>query len=296
MKYWVNLIIGSLFIWLIASLPAEETPTPSKDKAVDKKVFLTILARNKAHVLPKYLRCIENLDYDKKLIVLYVHTNNNSDDTQKILEDWMKKHEKNYQLIIYEKDNFELDNSTPHEWSEQRLRILGELRNKSLRKAKANHADYYFVVDCDNFIAPFTLKDLMSKDKPIIAPMLRSIPEPGDVASNFFADIDEEGCYKDSPDYFPILERKKIGTFKVPVVHCTYLIKAQYLDKLTYTDGTDDYEFLVFSDSARDNGIDQYICNEKEFGTNLNFFKKLTLEEERERVKTIPATDFMLPN
>jgi hypothetical protein len=294
MQSLINLFIGSLLVWTMVSLHAGEALPPSKEKAVGKKVFLTILARNKAHLLPKYLQCIENLDYDKKLMTLYVHTNNNSDDTQKILEEWMKKHEKNYQLIIYEKENFKLDDSTPHEWSEQRLKILGELRNKSLRKAKENQADYYFVVDCDNFIAPYTLRDLINKDKPIIAPMLRSIPEPGDVASNFFADVTEDGYYKASPDYFHILERNKVGTFKIPVVHCTYLIKAEYLDKLNYTDDTDEWEFIIFSRSARENGIDQYICNEKQFGTNINFFKKLTLEEERERVKTIPLSDFML--
>lgn len=251
-----------------------------------KKVLLAILARNKGHVLEKYLQCLDNLDYDKKLITVYINTNNNQDATQDILEKWVKQSQTQYGKIIFE--NHEVDgvaSTRPHEWTSDRFKLLGTIRNKSLQMTKANQCDYYFVVDCDNFIAPCTLKELITKDKSIIAPMLQAIPEPGDCYSNYFCAATATGYYLDHPDYIKILRRTMQGTYKVPVVHCTYLIDAKVIDKLTYVDGTQDYEFVVFSRSARNNHIDQYICNEKEFGVLLHFYKDLTLEEEVQRVQ-----------
>ena len=41
-------------------------------------VQVTILARDNAKYLPMFLHCIENIDYDKKSLSIYVHTNDNS--------------------------------------------------------------------------------------------------------------------------------------------------------------------------------------------------------------------------
>jgi Anp1 protein len=260
----------------------------------DKKVFLTILARNKAHLIPYYLKTIENLDYDKKKIAVYINTNDNSDATEELLLDWMKKHTKDYATIIYEKNDYRIDGNKPHDWNSEKLKVLAKIRNKSFRLAKEIGADYYFVVDCDNFIVPSTLKDLMAKDKPIIAPLLVSIPESNDISSNFFYAVDENGYWKNDPEYYSILNCKKQGTFKVPVVHCTYLIKSEFLDKLNYDSGTGEWEFIVLSRNARQNGIDQYICNEKKFGTNIHFKEKISLEEEKQRIKELPLSSFSL--
>lgn len=252
----------------------------------DKKVLLAILARNKGHVLEKYLQCVDNLDYNKKLITVYINTNNNQDNTSAILENWVKQSQDQYAKIIYENHVVDGASTTrPHEWNADRFKLLGAIRNKSLQKTKECQCDYYFVVDCDNFIAPCTLKELISKSKPIIAPMLLAIPEQRDYYSNYFCAVDETGYFKNHPDYNQILTRAIQGTYKVPVVHCTYLIDAKVMDKLTYIDGTDDYEFVIFSRSARKNNVDQYICNEKQFGVLLHFYQDLTQEEEAKRFK-----------
>lgn len=248
-------------------------------------VLLAILARNKAHVLPKFLNSIDNLDYNKQLITVYINTNNNQDDTLAIIEKWMDKNRGSYKHIEVESHEIAGASSTrPHEWTSDRFKLLGTIRNKSLQKTKDYHCDYYFVVDCDNFIAPFTLKELIHKKLPIVAPLLYPIPEDNDPYSNYFCAVSENGYYQDHPDYLKILQRQMVGTFKVPVVHCTYLIQSTYLDKLTYVDGTHDYEFVIFSRSARNNHVDQYICNEKLFGTLIHFRKDLSLEEEKNRI------------
>lgn len=254
----------------------------------DKTVFLTILARNKGSFLPRYLRCIDNLDYDKRQITVYINTNNNEDDTEELLKAWVEDNEKKYAEILFESHHIEnLSGSNPHEWTAERFSSLAEIRNHSLDLAKQSKCDYYFVVDCDNFIASSTLKTLMKHEKPIIAPMLQPIPESGDQYSNFFYDITDSGYYQDHPNYSRIFHQTMIGVFEVPVAHCTYLIQSQYFDNLSYTDGTDDYEFVIFSRIARNAGIKQYICNEKDFGVLLHFHDNVSLQEERDKVGNI---------
>jgi len=163
------------------------------------------------------------------------------------------------------------------------------IRTKSLRLAEEKGCDFYFVVDCDNFITPNTLKTLVAKDKLMIAPMLGSFPEKGDIYSNFFCDIDENGYCKDHPDYFSIINKEKIGTFEVPVIHCTYLIRKDALPYLTYVDGTIDYEFVILCREARKNRIPQFICNEENFGSLIHFFRDVTLQDEAKIVKSYLA-------
>lgn len=282
MKSYIRLVI-LVCCFILPCLGRIEAVSPK-----DKTVLLAILARNKAHILPKYLECLDHLEYNKKLITVYINTNNNEDNTQEILEQWAEKNKDVYRLIEFENHEVKgMSSSRPHEWTPERFKVLATIRNKSLQKAKEHKTDYYFVVDCDNFITPFTLSHLVRKDKPIIAPMLRAVPEPNDAYSNYFCDVSETGYYKNHPDYSKILHRQMIGTFKVPVVHCTYLIKSKYLDKLNYIDNTEDYEFVIFSRTARDNHVDQYICNEKNFGVLLHFYNDLSLEEEKQRSQGI---------
>lgn len=258
---------------------SENNTTTAKET---KKVLIAILAKNKAHTLPKYLAGIENLDYDKKLIALYIRTNNNSDDTQKILSEWVKRLKSEYLDIIFEdEDVSNAVASHPHHWPNERMKLLAGIRNRSMEKAKEYKTDFYLVADCDNFLLPHTLKYLIHKDKPIIAPMLRSIPRKDDRYSNYFCEIDDNGYYKSDSDYYKILNCSLIGTFKVPLVHCTYLIKTEYLDRLNYLDETNAMEFVIFARGARKNGIDQYICNEREFGTLYHPYSyDISLENE----------------
>jgi hypothetical protein len=250
-------------------------------------VFLTILARNKAHMLPYYLQCIDKIDYDKRLITVYINTNNNSDDTEEVLLEWAEKHKDEYNHILFETHEVEelaQENTLPHEWTTQRLRVLGAIRNRSLDIAEAFECDYYFVVDCDNFITPITLKHLILQRKPIIAPMLMSIPFIGNDYSNFFCSVDKNGYYAYDESYWDIWKRDIVGTFEVPLVHCTYLIDRNYINKLTYDDGSNQHEFVIFARSARRNCVGQYICNEHDFGTLFHFPYDINQEQEKEEI------------
>ena len=133
---------------------------------------------------------------------------------------------------------------------------------------------------------PSTLKDLVEENKSIIAPMITAIPEVNDSYSNYFSDISQNGYYKAHKNYMKILKREMMGTFEVPVVHCTYLIKRKYIDQLNYLDNTQHHEFIIFSRSARQNKIGQYICNKKIYGECVHFKdENIKLEDERIRLE-----------
>lgn len=262
--------IATILVCLLAFLTAMGAQAPAQ---AEPSVLVAILARNKAHTLPHYLECLENFDYDKKSIAIYINTNNNDDETAQILQAWADKHKNAYRQIVFEEHQFDgLMETRPHWWSFQRLKLLGAIRNKSLQMAKTCGCDYYFVADCDNFIRPETLKCLVSKNLPIVAPFLKPIPAGQDHYTNFWTKSTSEGYYIPDPDpkFADIRDRRQLGTFKVDVVHNAYLIQTRYVDKLTYDDESNRHEFVIFCDSARKNGVDQYICNERDFGTMLH--------------------------
>ena len=98
-----------------------------------------------------------------------------------------------------------------------------------------------------------------------MAPFLRSIA-PGGYYSNYHSDLDPNGYFKSCDQYHWILQRSIRGVLEQPVVHCTYLIRADVIEDLTYEDDTNRYEYVVFSDSARKAGVVQYLDNRQVYG------------------------------
>ncbi len=279
---WANAKIGELKEPL-------DTQLTSSDAAIDKTVLLAILARNKAHTLPKYLECIDKLEYNKKAITVYINTNNNSDETEKILRVWAKKNKKLYKKILFDAHSAQElkgDKTRPHLWSPNRLKVLGGIREKSMQKAIEHKCDFYFVADCDNFLTPPSLKTLVSKNKPIIAPMLEPVPGPQTFV-NFFYGVTPEGHYKDHPLYSEIRKRSIKGTFAAPFVDCTYLIRSDEIPNLGYIDSSEDLECIIFSRIAREQGVEQYICNEMDFGTSFIPSRDIDIETERKIAKQL---------
>jgi FkbM family methyltransferase len=231
------------------------------------RVLVAILAKQKEKALPLFLRCIEELDYPKSSIVLYVRTNNNTDCTEQILRDWIARFGSSYAGVGFDAALVEepVETFGQHEWNAIRFRVLGNIRNVSLSKVAECSCDYYFVCDADNFIRPCTLRELVALKLPIVAPLLR-VTDANGYYSNFFAEIDPNGFYGHCEQYQWILQGRVRGVFEVPVVHCTYLVRADVIPRLRYLDSSDRYEFVVFSESARKAGIQQYIDNRQVYG------------------------------
>lgn len=231
------------------------------------RVLITILAKQKERVLPLYLKCIESLDYPKSSIFLYIRTNNNTDGTKGLLSEWVGRVGHLYAGVEFDAEDVptQVEQFGVHEWNAVRFGVLGRIRNLSLRRTLDHGCHFYFVADVDNFIRPSTLRDLVALNLPIAAPFLRSIG-PDYLYSNYHAEVDENGYYKECDQYHWILNRSIRGVLEVPVVHCTYLIRADVLGDLTYEDETPRHEYVIFSESARKSNILQYLDNRQIYG------------------------------
>lgn len=231
------------------------------------RVLIAILAKQKEEALPLYLDCIEALDYPKSSVALYIRTNNNTDGTAQILRDWIAR--LGHQYAAVELDDTDVPDRVEefgvHEWNSIRFRVLARIRNISLGKVREYGCEYYFTADVDNFIRPCVLRELIALDLPIVSPLLRSI-NPNAFYSNYHAEVDADGYYQGCDQYEWVLQRRVRGLIEMPVVHCTYLLRADVLPNLKYEDATQRHEYVVFAASARQAGIPQYLDNRQVYG------------------------------
>ncbi|XP_014661616.1 PREDICTED: procollagen galactosyltransferase 2-like [Priapulus caudatus] len=237
-------------------------------------VLLVILARNKAHTLPQYLGFIDNLDYPKDRISLWVRADHSIDNTSAVLREWVNGagplyH--SYDMRFDDSPSFFADEIGPMDWPESRYYHIINLREEALNAARRMWADYAFFVDSDNFLEyEDTLNELIKQERLLVAPMLES----STAFSNFWCGQDENGYYKRTEEYLPTLQRERLGCFHVPMIHSTFLIdlRQRKSDSLTFNPNKlKDYkhavdDIIIFAQSARDAGIPMYICNHKEFG------------------------------
>jgi len=244
-------------------------------------VLIHILAKDKAPMLRPWLeQNLEKIDYPKDKIILYFRTNNNNDDTAKILHTWIED-----QFILRDRDDddfcyydwrdiiiedrdvqAQVQKYGVHEWTPERFKVLGELREEGIQEAIFWKADFYFTVDVDNFTMPFTLKTLVNYNLPVVAPLLMSADPEQPAYANYHNIATANGYFLDNESYYRILNRQINGLIKCDVVHCSYLIRKDVLPKVTYQDGTDDYEYVIFSRNLRKLGIPQYLDNTRVYG------------------------------
>lgn len=233
----------------------------------DEYVTIAILAKDKAHTLPLYLQCLESQTWPKDKTYLYIRTNNNNDETAELLRDWIEQVSEQYSQIYFDDSDVDVpvQQFKQHEWTYERFKVLGKIRQDSVDWAYA-HNSHYFVADCDNFVGPDTIESMMKTHLPIVAPFLRCSEYEKRFYSNYHEAIDANGYYQASVFYYDILDQKVRGIIEVPVVHCAYFIRYNVLDKICYDDESWRYEYVIFSDSARKQNIPQYIDNRKIYG------------------------------
>ena len=248
-------------------------------------VFLALLVKQKEAVLPLFLESLNDWDYPKENIFIYIRTNNNTDNTKQLLEKWIEEYGDKYKGLIYNGEDVpeKVEKYDVHFWNGERFRVLGKIRQESMNQALLTDCEYYFVVDTDNFLFPETLKELVKLDLPIVAPFLRYAVALGENAdtpveaakreghmsryySNYHDKVDDFGSIIPEDLYYKILNQEVRGLIECMCVHCTYLIKREYLSELNYLEQSDRWEYMVFSNSARDKGITQYIDNRTIYG------------------------------
>lgn len=233
-------------------------------------ITIAILAKDKAHTLPLYLKCIEQQTWPAHKTNLYIRTNNNNDKTVEILTAWVEKVRARYAAIYFDKTDVvqPVQKYGQHEWNVERFKVLGKIRQESVDWARSMRS-HYFVVDCDNFIKPHTLEKIAETNLTIVSPFMicyQMQDVKNSLYSNYHAAISEDGYFADCQEYYLLWNQKIKGLIDLPVVHCAYFIRYDVLEKISYDDGTHRYEYVIFSDVARKQKISQYLDNREVYG------------------------------
>lgn len=241
-------------------------------------VTIAILAKNKAHCLPLYLKCLLAQTFPKERTYLYIRTNDNTDKTTEILSEWIDRYRHLYRDVYFDGTSIDsrLQQYSAHQWNSFRFTILGAIRQESIGWA-LNKGSHYFVADCDNFIHPQTIEILMASYLPVVGPFLVT---GNNIYSNYHHVVDEKGYCCDEPGYHLIYKQQIKGFIAVDVIHCTYFIRHDILKHVSYLpDGShrhegvstpesifDRHEYVIFSENLRKAKIQQYLDNRNVYG------------------------------
>ena len=206
-----------------------------------------------------------------------------------MLREWVDRLGHLYAGVEFDAEDVEtrVEQFGVHEWNATRFHVLGHIRKVSQNRAEKHNCDFYFVADIDNFIRSCTLREMVALNLPIVAPFLRSLG-PGDLYSNYHSAGGAGGYYSECDQYSWILHRWVRGVLEMPVVHCAYLIRADVLEELRYEDGTDRHEYAIYSESAREQAIPQYLDNRQVYGyVTFGGGYELHVMNDLERVKEL---------
>ncbi len=247
-------------------------------------VMVVLLARNKAGVLPYTLTLLERLDYPKERMAVYVRSDHNEDGTVAVLRSWLDDVGGGYHFLnISLSDDWPvLDRQRhgPTAWGEDRFRHLMRLKEEALEEARRIWVDRVLFLDADVFLMdPGVLKYLAGETETVLAPLLKSVGR----YSNFWAGMSESFYYQRTDQYGPILDRKELECFSVPMVHSCVLVNLRRKEsqRLTFLPSRiPDYrgpfdDIITFALSAKTAGVPMYVCNQRLFG-----YVMLPLSEE----------------
>ncbi|XP_046391717.1 glycosyltransferase 25 family member-like [Ischnura elegans] len=273
------------------SRPGESEVVVSPNKLRLPSVVIAILARNKAHTLPFFLTSLENLDYPKNRISLWIRSDHNEDGTLDVLKKWLNAVQSSYHsanVVLSTSLPKRLpDEKGPAHWSPSRFAHVIGLREEALQTARNLWADYIWFLDCDTFIINNqTLRLMMSKELTVVAPMLKS----DGMYANFWCGMTEDYYYMRTDEYKPILHREKKGCFEVPMVHSSVLIDLRREASMEFSfkpenlvgyDGPND-DIIVFALSVKASGTTLNVCNDEIYG-----YIMVPLEEQNSLVQDL---------
>ncbi|XP_064395723.1 procollagen galactosyltransferase 2-like isoform X3 [Halichondria panicea] len=118
-------------------------------------------------MLPNFLGYLENLDYPKDRISLWIRTDHNGDNTTAILAEWAENVKLVYKSVdLKSSDEWLYPNLDPFEEHDERFVHVAQLRQEGLEAARRSGVDYLFRLDCDNFLVNNrTLRILMDQQR-----------------------------------------------------------------------------------------------------------------------------------
>jgi len=159
----------------------------------------------------KFFNYVRDLNFPKSNIILHIE---DSQDKLKTIKEAIDVND--YKEVLYSPTN----------------EREGPKRNRIFKESLNYNYDYHFYIENLCLLRnPETLNELIKTNKNVVAPVLRETIN-GKVSnqSNFWGAFSESGYYKQSDNYFDILERKDKKCWTVPFVGACYLIKRKIIE------------------------------------------------------------------
>jgi cellulose synthase/poly-beta-1,6-N-acetylglucosamine synthase-like glycosyltransferase len=135
------------------------------------EIMIFTPVKDRAWILPDFLKHILHLDYPKSKLRLVFIPNDCSDDSEQILRTWREQHQTEYKKI----DIITYNINVPKDKRNARIfssyySYLAVIRNHGLHQLK--NEDYIFSIDSDILVKPETLKKLVSDRKDIVSSLV----------------------------------------------------------------------------------------------------------------------------
>lgn len=211
---------------------------------MEGRVLIGCPVRNRGWVLPRYLRCLRDLDYPQELIQYAFVVNNSSDDTLRILQEFAGQ--VTSPVIIAIKD---MDHPKSSERGAYNIRNLVTLRNILLSLFLASGCSHLFSVDSDILVSPESLPRLMCLNLPVVSFLVRNDLHLGDYG---YYNI----CRLENGHYRPLTNFPRDYVIPVDCTGAGYLIQRWVIEDKgvryhLHLQGED----AGFCDDARSKGI-----------------------------------------
>ncbi|CDW52628.1 procollagen lysine,2 oxoglutarate 5 dioxygenase [Trichuris trichiura] len=145
-----------------------------------------------------------------------------------------------------------------------------QARDNAVQWCQERNCDYLLVWDANARLErPDTLQLLIKRNKPVVAPLLRT---EGRLWSNFWGAISDNGFYQRSDDYVAIVEGQRVGIWNVPYVTMLYLVRKERLSKMVnpYSYNLKADPDMSFCQYCRDKDYFMYVDNTVEYGRSLD--------------------------
>lgn len=195
-------------------------------------------------------------EYYFKIKIIYIIENDkNIENVNNLITLKYPKNKINLIIINFSKNNISyiFNNDIINQYSDfkeysesdnKNQKIINYIRNNLI----FDESDYLFILD-NNLVIENNkiIQKLIIKNKDIISPLLK---KKNTSFSNFWGEINNDGYYKRSFDYFDIIDNKKRGCWNVPYISFPILINKNKYNEI----------FELLCKNIIDEDFDMYLC------------------------------------
>ncbi|KAL7675331.1 hypothetical protein ACOME3_001594 [Neoechinorhynchus agilis] len=211
-------------------------------------VSIGVFVEQPTPFLNEFFEKLTNIDYPKDKIYLFVH--NAIDFHNQTVEDFISAHKNTYGKIKYLPSQDDI--------------LENQAKNAAIMEARKFDIEFYVQLESTVHVEnPKTLKDLISWNKSVIAPLMT---RAGTYWSNFWGDVDDAGYYVRSQDYLDIVDNKTSGLWNVPFVSEFVAFRKDTLLKIDGVDSRVDFDIGI-THELRKKGIHMFVTNYDTYGT-----------------------------